>query len=234
MGDLIRTPFSEVSATLEVLGRLGVTSEHLHRIRSDENLAKKVAEILTSVTVDYAREIMGKNFFGVLDAARYFGVMPAERHFEPFSKIPFSEATLRECKNSHILIAVFPLSILDIRDKTQGQNLFFEINWTENYKEAFARNKSGFCWQLIQKTPQLRPFMENEEVPSVRVIVYTILGYYLATGKHLFEDSYVAGSEGGLADGYSDFGVGYFDSDNSIDISWYGGCYKASARKPDL
>lgn len=43
MGDLVKIPLSEMNATLEVLGRLGVTLGHLKRIRADEGYAKQVA-----------------------------------------------------------------------------------------------------------------------------------------------------------------------------------------------
>ncbi len=50
MGNLIKTPYSEVTATLEMLAQLGVESEHLDRLRSkgQEWRAKKVAEALIS------------------------------------------------------------------------------------------------------------------------------------------------------------------------------------------
>ena len=40
---LVRTPHSEVTATLEVLGRNGVTSEHLTKMGSDNGVASRVA-----------------------------------------------------------------------------------------------------------------------------------------------------------------------------------------------
>ncbi len=47
MGSLVReTPFSEITATLEVLDRYNITRDHLGRLRSDQEYAKFIAESL--------------------------------------------------------------------------------------------------------------------------------------------------------------------------------------------
>ncbi len=47
MGSLIKeTPFSEITATLEVLDRYNVTRDHLGRLRSDHEYARFIAESL--------------------------------------------------------------------------------------------------------------------------------------------------------------------------------------------
>lgn len=49
MGDLIRTPYSEVTATLEILDRLGVGPEHLERFRKASSYVQaKIADALIS------------------------------------------------------------------------------------------------------------------------------------------------------------------------------------------
>ncbi len=48
MGNLVKTPHSEVTASLEVLERFGVRPEHLDRMRADMDRAKMVAEALIS------------------------------------------------------------------------------------------------------------------------------------------------------------------------------------------
>lgn len=52
MGELVReTPYSEITATLEVLDNLGVRRGHLGRIRSERDLAKDVAALLIGNSV---------------------------------------------------------------------------------------------------------------------------------------------------------------------------------------
>ena len=61
MGDLVRTPLSEVTSTLEALELHGVSQEHLKRIRNDKAYAEQVASFIVRggkgdvypITVDY-------------------------------------------------------------------------------------------------------------------------------------------------------------------------------------
>ena len=46
MGNLVKTPLSEVSSTLERLDCGGITADHFHRIRSDEAYARRVISAL--------------------------------------------------------------------------------------------------------------------------------------------------------------------------------------------
>ena len=116
-------------------------------------------------------------------------------------RIPFSEVVLEESKNTHVLVAVFPLSILEIRDKVE-RNLFFnhEDAWYNN--QSFAKKIDKVSWQLVRKIPvdnsiskdwykQRLLLGQDDEVPNANVMVYTIIGHFLATGERLFENIYV-------------------------------------------
>src|SRR5436309_3007503 len=61
-----------------------------------------------------AREIMGNNFFGVEEAAEHFAAWLVGESISKLIEIPFSEAMLEKCKHTHVLVAVLPLSIVDI------------------------------------------------------------------------------------------------------------------------
>jgi len=187
-----------------------------------------------------AREIMGKNMFGVEEAIQYFGVNPTRQQTLVFSEIPFSEKMLQKVKDTHVLVAVFPLSVLEIRKV--DSNLFCDQSWYN--KESFAE-RSETNWQLVRKTPvdnstsknweeQLALIGEEDEVPTAQVMVYTIIGHYLATGERLFEHIYVRTSSV-ISDGYR-VNVGYFDSDGlDVDDDWdghrFGSLGVSSARK---
>ena len=216
----------------EVLLKLeaaGLTDDLAQRVIDSKgnNLATKVVRLIAnggfeaSTNQKRAREIMGKNFFGVEDAIKYFGVIPTKEQIATLSEIPFTEATIEECRETHVLVAVFPLSILEIRGKVaQGQRLFYDQDWYN--KQAFAKEKGETKWKLVRKTPvvnstsktwpeQQALLANNEETPTARVMVYTIIGHFLSTGERLFEKVYVRCSDLD-SDGFRVF-VGDFDSD---------------------
>ncbi|MFB3765074.1 MAG: hypothetical protein ACE14P_07480 [Methanotrichaceae archaeon] len=147
-----------------------------------------------------AREIMGKDFFGIEEAIKYFGVNPTSEQLATLSEIPFSKAVLQQSKDTHILIAVFPLSILEIRDKVE-RRLFYNHETAWYNKEPFAKERSEANWHLIRKVPvvnlipkdyqeQQALFSNDDEVPAAQAMVYTIIGHFLATGEWLIKQKY--------------------------------------------
>lgn len=191
-----------------------------------------------------AREIMGKNMFGVEEAIQHFGVNPTRQQTLALSEIPFSEEVLQKAKDTHVLVAVFPLSVLEIRGKVDSK-LFYDQSWY-NKESSFAKERGETSWQLVLKTPVDNSTSKNweeqlalisEEVPTAQVMVYTIIGHYLATGERLFEHIYVRTSSVD-SDGYRVY-VGYFDSDG-LDVYDYWDAYRdddvgvSSARSSEL
>ena len=191
----------------------------------DNDLAKKVVRLISnggfepSTSQKRAREIMGKNFFGVEEAIAHFGVNPSKQQSAYLAEIPFAESVLEACKNTHVLVAVFPLSLLDMRGICKDQGLFYNQDWYN--KQGFAKEKGEVGWQLIRKTPvddstsktwdeQNKLLSKDEEVPSVRAVVYTMVGHYKATDERLFEKVWVRCSDLD-SDGYRVY-VGYFDA----------------------
>lgn len=166
-----------------------------------------------------AREIMGRNFFGVEEAIKYFGVNPTSEQLSALSEIPFSEAVLEQARDTHVLVAVFPLSIFDIRGKEK--NKFFagqdsDHLYSKGAEKSIIEERGEASWQLVRKTPvensiskdwreQRVLIGKDDEIPTARVMIYTIIGYYLATGERLFENVLIRTSS------YMDFG-GYCGS----------------------
>jgi len=150
-----------------------------------------------STSQKLAREIMGKNFFGIEEAIKHFGFNATKY----LAEVPFSEEVLKSCKDTHVLVAISPLSILDIRGitgKLEDQTLFYSQDWYD--KQAFAKDKGevGWHWQLVRKEPianstsktwndQQALLSKDEETPTARRLVYTMIGHFLATGERLFE-----------------------------------------------
>lgn len=202
-------------------------------INADEGVAPRVATLCyhngyePSVSQAKAREIMGKNFFGIKEAQKHFGINFSKRQLVYMAEIPFSEEMLRECKNTHVLVAYAPMAIVAVRAKTATVKLpakhrmFCQQDWYDN--NAVGNDAGALEWHLIRKTsvPDSKPKTWQEqqnlldskidETPEANVMVYTIIGHFLNTGERLFEKEYVRtrtlGSGGGRVH------VGSFDSE---------------------
>ena len=135
------------------------------------------------------------------------------------SEIPFTEAVLQSCKDTHVLVAVFPLSILEIRGQVESK-LFYSHDGAWYNSQAFAKDKGEVGWHLVRKTPvanstskswseQQALLGKNEETPTARVMTYTIIGHYLATGERLFRNLYVRCSD--VVSNGNRVYVGHFD-----------------------
>lgn len=233
----------------------GLTDELAQRVIDSKgnDLAAKVVRLIQNGGFEpttrqkRAREIMGRNMFGVEEAIKHFGVNPSKQQLAALSEAPFTEATLEECKSTHVLVAVFPMSILDIRGKVECKIFYSHENAWYN-KQAFAKDRGEVGWHLIRKTPvenstsktwdeQQALIGKNEETPKARVVVYTIVGHFLATDERLFEGIYIRCLD---VDSYGlQVFVGDFDS-RGLSISDYWGNLRhhllgvSSARNPEV
>ena len=155
-------------------------------------------KIIKTTSQKRAREIM-VHMFGINDAIKHFRVNPTRRQVAALSEIPFTEMILKECRKTHILVAVFPISIRKIRG--DHAKLFYHDDPPGLEEELFAE-KGKTEWRLIRKTPvrnstsktwyeQYGLLSDDEDVPEVRVMVYAIIGHFLATGERLFEKIFV-------------------------------------------
>ena len=211
----------------------------VEKINTDESVAQRVATLCLnngyepSTSQMKAREIMGKNFFGIEEAQKHFGVTPTKAQLGYLAEIPFSEEVLTACKDTHVLVAVLPMTLLEVRGKVE-KKLFYshEDAWYNN--QAFANEKAELGWHLIRKTPVENPTAKNwkeqqallskdEEAPTASVLVYTIIGHFLATGERLFEKIYVRTSS--LDSDCGRVYVGVFDS-GGLDVSYWSDAYR--------
>jgi len=182
-----------------------------------------------------ARAIMGKGFLGLNDAQQHFGIVFDDDQLQKLAEIPFDEATLQACRDTHSLFPGFPLSVLDIRQRSRrrGEKLFYSDKDAWYNGEEFARDeKVGLRWYLVRKDiikdstsktfqEQTTLLPDTEETPRACELVYMIMLTYLAKGVRLFEKIYarcVDRSSGG-----SRVYVGFFDSDGLDVSSWTDG-----------
>jgi hypothetical protein len=158
----------------------------------------------SAISQKHAREIMSRNFFGIEEAIKYFGINPTHQQLAALSDVPFSEALLEQLKDTHVLVAVFPLSILEVRGKVDPK-LFYnhEDAWYD--KQSFAKEAGEISWQLIRKTPadnsmpkncqeQQALFGRDEEMPTAQALVYSAIGYFLSTGEQFMKSKYACTS----------------------------------------
>jgi hypothetical protein len=101
MGNLLKeTPYSEITASLEVLDFHRVTSQHLARLRSDKDYARRVAEFMLRGGIDgsihhkLARATMGQNFFGVEEWATLYGANFSKKQLREVNEFPWGEDVL--------------------------------------------------------------------------------------------------------------------------------------------
>lgn len=189
-----------------------------------------------------ARAIMGPNFLGIPEVTRAFGAITKE-HAAAFLAIPYDEATLVACKDTHVLVSDIGISLLDVRQRVR-RGLFYSYEDAWYNGEKFAGRTEGARWRLIRKTPvpdstskayskQLTLLAEVDEVPSARQVVYAIILTFVTTGERLFEHIYVRTSD--VDSGGDHVRVGYF-GEQGLDVGyWYDGPYAhiglASSRK---
>ena len=146
---------------------------------------------------EFARSIMGANFFGVEENAKYFGISVSPSD-PAYYNIPYAEATLREKASTHMLVLVpRGYSILDLQAKLPAGVIAFCDAW--NAGEAFASDKGTYAtgWHLIRR--DLMPgslgivqhlqdamlFGTWNYFPYARPLVFALAGHYMATGEVL-------------------------------------------------
>jgi len=207
-------------------------------------MVNDIMAVKQMTTQGRARDIMGSNMVGIEEAIRYFESSRADGESYFLRDIPFSEATLWKCRQTHLLVAVLPISVLEIRSRVSFK-MFCEKSWYDN--TWFARQNGKASWQLIRKTPvpssarktwteQRRLMSNHEDTPSAREMVYAVISNYLATGQRLLGDIYVRCSD--VLTVTHRVSIGRFDS-SGLDIEpdlcddFFDNVGIACARKPD-
>jgi hypothetical protein len=193
----------------------GLNGELVQKVISSRNnrLGKKIVNLIRNgdsapiTNQKRAREIMGLNFFGIEEVVKHFGINPSPEEYAVLALVPYSEAVLENSKNTHVLVAVFPLSINEIREKVSvcHRDLFTNsIMYDPDKKHIFTflHQKCEIGWRLVCKThlpnsefkrwnKKMEGFAEEDEVPSANVLTFAIIGHYLVTGERMLKDVYV-------------------------------------------
>lgn len=240
----------------ELLGRLeaaglGDAEAQLVIDSKDNELARKLVMFIRTggyeptVSQKTARAIMGKNYLGVDQSIQHLKVTPSKADLKVLEEVPFSEAVLEACKDTHVLVAVLPMSVMSLWQKTK--HLFYSKDDPWYCEEGFAKKRGQAGWHLVRKTivpnstsktwqEQQSLLGKDEETPTARVLIYTVILTFLATGERLLPNIYARVSDldsGGLRVDVGSFGEDgldvFFDwdGDHSDDVG------VSSARKFD-
>ncbi len=223
---------------LITLRNAGMTPVLWAQLTENKELAKKVVTCIKrggyepTTSQKQAREIMGKNFLGVEEVTEHFGIVLTKKERTKIAEIPFSEAMLQECKDTHILFLGVnhdkegkPLTINRFKEMfpTDSQPKFYSYqeSWYDDRKKFATKETPELRWYLIKKAileesrsktynQQEKLLKENEYRERAVVYIYGILLMFEVTGERLLEDDYVRCKDLGSDRKHTD--IGGFDS----------------------
>lgn len=190
-----------------VTGRkVGADRQFWSRLAHDEQKFREVVvavngeDVEPSTTFKAAMQIMRtRNVHGPDQIMKRFGVRYTKEELLQLADTFPSEETLRACQDTHILVAGYPLTVLEIC-KHMKQN-FNNEDWHDN--EDFARKtRVRLRWLLLRKTDvpnsrsktyqaQLALLKPNESNSIFCEVVYGMNIHFAETGERLHKTYYV-------------------------------------------
>lgn len=153
-----------------------------------------------------AREIMGDNCIDIDDVVNGLSLIIPTSLQAIFETVPWTRETLESVKETHVLVAVLPFSIMDLW-RMLGSELFCDCQGEEWFKgKRYAEVHEAPAWHLVRKdavpnsasrswAEQQALLGEEETVPSARVIVSTVVSHYLRHGETMFQNIYARCSD---------------------------------------
>lgn len=200
----------------ELLLRLevaGLSSELAQKVIESEGLATAVVRTIKHGGFQgnsrylMARETMGRNFLGIEEASGHYGVVFSRDDLAALADIPFSQSLIEQYKETHLLVAGFPLSLRDMNSitKRKGVGVLSETSCWWQGQEFVTKEKVRPRWYLLRKDlvegsisessdRQDALVPEKEEIPKACDLVYAVVLYFMATGERSFPDRYHARS----------------------------------------
>lgn len=222
-----------------VTGRkVGADRQFWSRLAHDEEKFREIVVAVNgenfepSTAFEAAVQIMGaNNVHGPDQIMKRFGVRYTKEQLLQLADTFPSEETLRACKDTHILVAGYPLTALEIRKRMKKN--FYGQDWYNN--EDFARKtRVRLRWLVLRKTdvPNSRSKIYKEQLTLLGPdetnsifceVVYVMNIHFTEAGERLHESYYVrcqdVSSHGYRVD------VGSFDQDG-LDVSHAWGAYR--------
>lgn len=172
---------------------------------------------------------MGGNFHDPAQWASQCGFRLTKAHKATFAEVPFSAELLKLCKDTHILVPILKLSIMQLHGKFNG--LFYQKDDPWYRTEAFANKQAEVGWILLRRevvpgstsrswTDQQALVPEGEQVPSATELVQAVICHAVLTEERLLPSLYARTSS--VDSGGSRVNVGRFDADGLSVGYWRG------------
>ncbi|MEZ4103372.1 MAG: hypothetical protein R3B55_02355 [Candidatus Paceibacterota bacterium] len=149
-----------------------------------------------------AREIMGSE--NIFDPIWVDGDMweLTEAEMQLLERIPFPEDQLIASKDSHVLVALAPITFAELHKHYGARYFDSQFRPGRDDKDEFTKKRHSVGWHLVQKealsgsmgeslTDQQKLLRENELIPTATLLAYTMVAYQRKNRKRLFDGIYV-------------------------------------------
>lgn len=141
---------------------------------------------------------MKDHFLGLDTVSDLYRIRYTATERQALTRIPFRADELKAKRETHVLVAGYKLSIVDMR--RHARRLFYPSDWYVN--QPFANQDVGCCWYLLRHGPvpgsldkgyrkQERMVDTMEHVPFACEMVYMMVLYALARHERLLQEGYV-------------------------------------------
>ncbi len=153
---------------------------------------------IDTLSHDDAKKLMDSNFLGIEEVQQAFNMKFDEKQLNILSEIPFSKELIEECKNTHILTALCPLTLQTIIDKGEGAGI--KIHWkgfpqyrVKAFNEVMKiKTLWGFgdhiaSWALIPKKATMEKSKELLWRPNLSQELFAIIGQYINSGQDILK-----------------------------------------------
>ncbi len=180
-----------------------------------------------------AKEVMGYSFIGSEETKKYWQIVPNLEQTIALSNISFAEELLEQAKNNYILVAMPPgISIFALRDMLSlrfRKNIIAKQHWYKKETFAWANGETDWNWWFVRKdilpNSTFRTFHKqkallgkNQKMPSARLLIYTVITYFIHTGEFLFKEKFARTSSPVWFDNH--VRVGFFDDQEGLSIGY--------------
>ena len=153
-------------------------------------IERKTIDAPTSTPTEAAR-IMGRNFHGTDEVEAKFGVNFTAKQHRLLSVVPFSAEVLQACAETHILVAGYALSIIDIHGRATDAFYSKTRPWYGEPEQRFAtKTKVTVAWHLVRKSALPDSTSKSwsdqrllvnvpDTIPPTCLVVYTAILHFL-------------------------------------------------------
>ncbi len=183
---------SRLATWLRLMTETGLLEEAFQHVISNTESRRLLVKFWNRLFVEFpsyeqAKEIMGQNFVGLERVKEYFGIDPTPDQYFKYAQIPYSIKTLQSLRDTHILVAVFPISIFEMMEK--HPKLFDVEGINSRYSspnELFIRDQGRCQWMLLNKTGM--EYKQGYDCLTAQPVVYSMISYFLSTAELMFTD----------------------------------------------